>query len=199
MANPLPRACKSINELNVGDEIRLDYSVSDSDVQKFGEISGDFNPAHFNEDYAKGTVFKSRIAHGMISVAKFSGIFGMDMPGLGAIWGGQTLKFLAPVYLNAALHRGGAREGEGREERRLLLLGGGQGRQARARGRRHALSHPAEGEGQDGGRRRADGAAGLGRFGTHRLTSGAPMDTQKRIKLAKQKTDRVVDVTSERI
>ena len=100
MANPLPRACKSINELNVGDEIRLDYSVSDSDVQKFGEISGDFNPAHFNEDYAKGTVFKSRIAHGMISVAKFSGIFGMDMPGLGAIWGGQTLKFLAPVYLN---------------------------------------------------------------------------------------------------
>ncbi len=101
MANPLPRACKSINELNVGDEIRLDYSVSDSDVQKFGEISGDFNPAHFNEDYAKGTVFKSRIAHGMISVAKFSGIFGMDMPGLGAIWGGQTLKFLAPVYLNA--------------------------------------------------------------------------------------------------
>ena len=99
MTNPLPRACKTIDELNVGDTYRLDYSVSDSDVQKFGEISGDFNPAHFNEDYAKGTVFKSRIAHGMISVAKFSGIFGMDMPGLGAIWGGQTLKFLAPVYL----------------------------------------------------------------------------------------------------
>ena len=100
MTNPLPRACKSINELNVGDEFRLEYSVSDSDVQKFGEISGDFNPAHFDEDYAKGTVFKTRIAHGMISVAKFSGIFGMDMPGLGAIWGGQTLKFLAPVQFN---------------------------------------------------------------------------------------------------
>jgi 3-hydroxybutyryl-CoA dehydratase len=100
MTNPRPRACKSINDLNVGDEFRLDYSVSDADVQKFGEISGDFNPAHFNEDYAKGTVFKARIAHGMISVAKFSGIFGMDVPGLGAIWGGQSLKFLAPVYLN---------------------------------------------------------------------------------------------------
>jgi 3-hydroxybutyryl-CoA dehydratase len=100
MANPLPRACKSINELSVGDTFRLPYSVSEADVQKFGEISGDFNPAHFNADYAKGTVFKSRIAHGMISVAKFSGIFGMDMPGLGAIWGSQNLKFLAPVYLH---------------------------------------------------------------------------------------------------
>jgi 3-hydroxybutyryl-CoA dehydratase len=100
MPNPLPRACKSINDLNVGDTFRLEYSISDTDVQKFGEISGDFNPAHFNEDYAKGTIFKNRIAHGMISVAKFSGIFGMDMPGLGAIWGGQNLKFLAPVYLD---------------------------------------------------------------------------------------------------
>jgi 3-hydroxybutyryl-CoA dehydratase len=100
MTNPLPRACKSINDLNVGDAFRLEYSISDTDVQKFGEISGDFNPAHFNEDYAKGTIFKNRIAHGMISVAKFSGIFGMDMPGLGAIWGGQNMKFLAPVYLD---------------------------------------------------------------------------------------------------
>jgi acyl dehydratase len=100
MTNPLPRACKSINDLTVGDTFRLEYAISDSDVQKFGEISGDFNPAHFNGDYAKSTVFKSRIAHGMISVAKFSGIFGMDMPGLGAIWGSQNLKFLAPVYLD---------------------------------------------------------------------------------------------------
>ena len=123
MANPLPRACKSINDLNVGDTFRLTYSISDSDVQKFAELSGDFNPAHFNEDYAKGTVFKTRIAHGMISVAKFSGIFGMDMPGLGAIWGGQNLKFLAPVFLNRALHGRRAGEGEGREERRLHLLG----------------------------------------------------------------------------
>lgn len=100
MTNPLPRACKTLNELEVGDTYRLEYSISDADVQKFAELSGDFNPAHFNEAYAKGTVFKTRIAHGMISVAKFSGIFGMDMPGLGAIWGGQTLKFLAPVQLN---------------------------------------------------------------------------------------------------
>jgi 3-hydroxybutyryl-CoA dehydratase len=100
MANPLPRACKSLNDLAVGDTFRLPYAISAADVQKFAELSGDFNPAHFNEDYAKGTVFKTRIAHGMISVAKFSGIFGMDMPGLGAIWGGQKLTFLAPVFLD---------------------------------------------------------------------------------------------------
>src|SRR5262245_6241219 len=100
MTNPLPRACKSLNELEVGETFRLDYRVSDADVQKFAEISGDFNPAHFDEEYARGTVFKNRIAHGMVSLAKFSGIFGMDMPGLGAIWGGQNVKFLAPVQLN---------------------------------------------------------------------------------------------------
>lgn len=97
--NPKPRACKSINDLSVGDEFRQKYTVTDEDVQKFAEISGDFNPAHFNEAYASKTIFKNRIAHGMISVAKFSGIFGMDMPGLGAIWGAQSVKFLAPVQL----------------------------------------------------------------------------------------------------
>jgi 3-hydroxybutyryl-CoA dehydratase len=100
MKNPMPRTCKTINDLTVGDEFHQPYKITESDVQKFAEISGDFNPAHFNEDYAKGTIFKTRIAHGMISVAKFSGIFGMDLPGLGAIWGAQSVKFLAPVMLN---------------------------------------------------------------------------------------------------
>lgn len=100
MNNPKPRAVKTVNDIKVGDEFRQPYQISDADVQKFAEISGDFNPAHFNEEYAKGTIFKNRIAHGMISVAKFSGIFGMDLPGLGAIWGAQSVKFLAPVQLN---------------------------------------------------------------------------------------------------
>ncbi|MCP5404984.1 MAG: MaoC family dehydratase [Pseudomonadaceae bacterium] len=100
MTNPKPRACKTINELNIGDEFRQPYTITHADVQKFAELSGDFNPAHFNEDYAQGTIFKTRIAHGMISVAKFSGIFGMDLPGLGAIWGAQSVKFLAPVQLD---------------------------------------------------------------------------------------------------
>jgi acyl dehydratase len=98
--NPKPRACKTINDIQVGDTFRQTYRVTNADLQKFAEISGDFNPAHFDETYAAQTVFKQRIAHGMISVAKFSGIFGMDLPGLGAIWGAQSAKFLAPVQLN---------------------------------------------------------------------------------------------------
>lgn len=100
MTNPKPRGCKSINDIKVGDEFRQPYQITDTDLQKFAEISGDFNPAHFNSDYASKTIFKNRIAHGMISVAKFSGIFGMDLPGLGAIWGAQSARFLAPVQLN---------------------------------------------------------------------------------------------------
>ncbi len=101
MANPKPRACKTLHDIHVGDEFHQPYVVTDADVQKFAEISGDFNPAHFNNEYAAKTVFKGRIAHGMISVAKFSGIFGMDLPGLGAIWGAQSVKFLAPVKIGA--------------------------------------------------------------------------------------------------
>ncbi len=98
--NPKPRACKTLADIVVGDEFRQPYRITDADIHKFAEISGDFNPAHFNDEYAAKTVFKGRIAHGMISVAKFSGIFGMDLPGLGAIWGAQSVKFLAPVKIN---------------------------------------------------------------------------------------------------
>jgi len=94
------RRCMSIEEFQVGDKFEKDYSVSYEMVKKFAEISGDWNPAHHDAEYAANTVFKKQIAHGMISVAQFSGIFGMDMPGLGAIWMNQSAKFLAPVYLD---------------------------------------------------------------------------------------------------
>lgn len=99
MSNPKPHACRTLGEIKVGDEFRQPYTITDADIQKFAEISGDFNPAHFNQEYAEKTVFRGRIAHGMISVAKFSGIFGMHLPGLGAIWGAQTARFLAPVHI----------------------------------------------------------------------------------------------------
>ena len=95
-----PRACKTIVELEVGDRVEVDYSVGDEDLRMFGEISGDWNPVHFDDEFASRSMFGERIAHGMISVAKFSGIFGMDMPGLGTLWETQDVRFLAPVFLN---------------------------------------------------------------------------------------------------
>jgi 3-hydroxybutyryl-CoA dehydratase len=100
MTLPQPRACLTINDIKVGDKFEKPYSVSYDMVRKFAEISGDWNPVHHNPEYAAQTIFKAQIAHGMISVAQFSGIFGMDTPGLGAIWLQQSANFKAPVYLD---------------------------------------------------------------------------------------------------
>lgn len=100
MSLPKPRACLTIDDLEIGQEFTKEYSISYSDVVKFSEISDDWNPAHHDADYAATTFFKKQIAHGMISVAKFSGIFGMDTPGLGTIWLQQGVTFLAPAYLD---------------------------------------------------------------------------------------------------
>lgn len=96
----MPRACKTINEMKAGDRIEVKYQITEDDVQAFACLSGDWNPVHFDEDYASGSIFKKKIAHGLISIAKFSGIFGMDLPGLGTVWEAQEVKFLAPAYLN---------------------------------------------------------------------------------------------------
>lgn len=94
-----PHACKTISEMAVGDRIEREYRITDEDVAAFGMISGDFNPVHFDDEYAATTIFGRRIAHGMISLAKFSGIFGMDMPGLGTLWLSQTVSFSKPVFI----------------------------------------------------------------------------------------------------
>ncbi len=95
-----PRACKTVDEINVGDEVVLDYSISYEEVALFSKICGDFNPVHHDPEFAEKTIFGKQIAHGMISVSKFSGIFGMDSPGLGAIYLNQTVQFAKPVYLD---------------------------------------------------------------------------------------------------
>lgn len=95
-----PRACMTIDELKVGDEVVRDYSISYEDVRKFAEICGDWNPVHHDPEFAAQTIFKAQIAHGMISVSKFSGLLGMDYPGLGTIYLSQSVNFMAPVYLD---------------------------------------------------------------------------------------------------
>ena len=68
-------------------------------VQQFAEMSGDYNPVHMNEEYAKKTRFKGRIAHGMISAALISRVLAMEL-GKGGIYLAQEMKFLIPIYLN---------------------------------------------------------------------------------------------------
>ncbi len=86
-------------DLSVGQEASLSNTVSGANIVAFAEISGDRNPVHLDADYAATTMFKERIAHGMLSAAYISAVFGMKLPGPGAIYMSQTLKFKAPVKI----------------------------------------------------------------------------------------------------
>ena len=88
-----------IEDLAVGMESSLSKTVSEADIVAFAQVSGDKNPVHLDADYAAKTMFKERIAHGMLSAAYISAVFGMQMPGPGAIYMSQTLQFKAPVKI----------------------------------------------------------------------------------------------------
>lgn len=94
------RACKTVDEMAIGDRMAVSYTITNDDLRKFAEISGDWNPLHFDDEYASRSMFRRRVAHGMISLAKFSGIFGMDLPGLGTLWETQEVRFVGPVFLD---------------------------------------------------------------------------------------------------
>ena len=90
---------KTIDELKIGDTAQFSKTVSESDIYQFAGITGDFNPAHMNEEYAKKTFFKTRIAHGMLSAGFISTAIGNKLPGTGSIYVKQDLRFLAPVRI----------------------------------------------------------------------------------------------------
>ncbi len=90
---------KTFAELQVGEAAEFSKTVAESDVYLFAGISGDFNPAHINEPYARGTAFKSRIAHGMLAAGFVSAVIGTRLPGPGTIYMKQELTFLAPDYI----------------------------------------------------------------------------------------------------
>lgn len=76
------------------------FRFSKNDVEKFAEITGDVNPIHLDEEYAKTTFFKSPIVHGFFVGSVFSRIFGTDYPGIGTIYLNQSMKFKAPVFMD---------------------------------------------------------------------------------------------------
>ncbi|MCF8038304.1 MAG: MaoC family dehydratase [Desulfohalobiaceae bacterium] len=90
---------KTVNELKVGDQASFSKTITESDVCLFAGISGDFNPVHVNQAYAEKTVFKSRIAHGILVAGLLSAVMATQMPGPGAVYLGQELNFKAPVYI----------------------------------------------------------------------------------------------------
>ena len=90
---------KTIEELKIGDTASFSKTVSESDVYLFAGVTGDLNPAHVNEEFAKDTFFETRIAHGMLSAGFISAVIGTKLPGPGTIYMRQELKFTAPVRI----------------------------------------------------------------------------------------------------
>lgn len=87
------------DELTVGQSAESSRVVGASDIEAFAEVSGDNNPVHLDEAYARTTTFGERIAHGMLSASYISAILGTKLPGPGAIYLSQALRFRRPVKI----------------------------------------------------------------------------------------------------
>lgn len=86
-------------KIKIGDTFRKERLVTDELVRAFAEVSGDFNPIHLDEEFAKQTRFGRRIAHGMLSGAFISSVLGYEFAERKIIYLSQTLKFTAPVFI----------------------------------------------------------------------------------------------------
>jgi 3-hydroxybutyryl-CoA dehydratase len=87
----------NIEDLAVGQTASMAKTVTETDIILFSGVSTDVNPVHLNEEWAKTTLFKGRIAHGMLSAGFISAVLANKLPGPGTIYLGQNLKFKAPV------------------------------------------------------------------------------------------------------
>lgn len=90
---------KSIHELKVGDSAQISKTITETDINDFARVTGDFNPVHLDQTYAEKTNFKGRIGHGLLSVGLLSSILGNILPGHGTIYLSQEVKFLAPLRI----------------------------------------------------------------------------------------------------
>lgn len=87
------------DELTVGDSAEAGKTISESDVYLFAGVTGDFNPLHVDEEYAKRTPFGSRVAHGPLTLSLCAGLLGTELPGLGTIAISNYVEYKAPVYI----------------------------------------------------------------------------------------------------
>jgi 3-hydroxybutyryl-CoA dehydratase len=87
-----------MSSLQPGDRASRSTTISDEMIRAFADLTGDTNPVHLDDDYAAGTRFGRRIAHGMIAAGLISAALANDLPGPGTVYLSQTLQFKAPVY-----------------------------------------------------------------------------------------------------
>lgn len=86
-------------KLKIGDKFTTNRTVTDELIRAFAEVSGDYNPIHLDENFAKNTRFGKRIAHGMLSGAFISAVLGNEFKDMKIVYLSQTMKFTAPVFI----------------------------------------------------------------------------------------------------
>ncbi len=86
-------------DINIGDYIEKKFEITEEKVRIFSVISGDNNPIHLDDDFAKNSIFGKRIAHGLLVASFISNLIGNHLPGRGSIYLGQELKFLKPAFV----------------------------------------------------------------------------------------------------
>ncbi|MEM7295714.1 MAG: MaoC family dehydratase [Pseudomonadota bacterium] len=97
MLDNAPRGTICIEDMEIGMTRDLAKVITDEDIEMFATVSTDRNPVHLDDAYAQDTIFEGRIAHGMLTAGLISAVIGEQLPGHGAVYLGQSLKFLAPV------------------------------------------------------------------------------------------------------
>jgi 3-hydroxybutyryl-CoA dehydratase len=87
------------SDIKMGQSAEVVHTVKAQDIQVFGDLSGDYNPLHFNQRWAKKTMFGGRIAHGLLTASFISTAIGMHLPGPGTIYMSQSMRFVGPVRI----------------------------------------------------------------------------------------------------
>ncbi len=101
MAGPVQASAPQLmfEDLSVGMSASITRTMTDEDIRKFAEATGDTNPIHLDEEFAANSIFKTRIAHGMLTASHISSVFATRLPGAGCIYVSQEFKFKAPVRI----------------------------------------------------------------------------------------------------
>lgn len=108
-------------DLKIGDKFSTSKQITDSVVRAFADLSGDYNPIHIDEEFAKTTRFGRRIAHGMISGALISAVLGYEFKERRVVYLSQTLKFVAPVFIDDTV-TATATVANIREDKQIVML-----------------------------------------------------------------------------
>ena len=105
-----------LDEIQPGMSATSTHTVTEHAIQLFGEATGDMNPVHFDEEFARKSIFRGRVAHGALSIGYISGVIGTQLPGGGAIFVSASIVFKTPVRIgDTVVTTVTVREVQGRE------------------------------------------------------------------------------------